>query len=206
MAGLPAQACSLALALTVDVSGSIDPGEYRLQMDGLADALDDPEVADALVLAQAAVMVVQWSGAEDQEISVPWTRMLSHQAVERLAARVRATPRRWHGGKTAVGNVLDFVLPQFAAVGDCTRSVIDVSGDGQSNAGHDTVLPRQTAQARGVTINGLAIDRIGASVTQFYKQHVQTGPNSFVMTATGYTDYPRAIRRKLLREAVVPAF
>ena len=53
----PVSACRLALALTIDVSGSIDPAEYRFQMDGLAEALDDPDIKDALVLAQAAVMV-----------------------------------------------------------------------------------------------------------------------------------------------------
>lgn len=201
----PAQACRLALALTVDVSGSIDPGEYRFQMDGLADALEDPEVAEALVLAQAAVSVVQWSGASDQEVSVPWQRMLSTRAVARLAQTVRDTRRRWSGGKTAVGNMLDGVLPQFADVSDCTRRVIDVSGDGQSNDGRDTVLARQLAAELDVTINGLAIDRIGASVTQFYRTQVRSGPNSFVITATGYSDYPRAIRRKLLREILVPA-
>ncbi|WP_342774985.1 DUF1194 domain-containing protein [Litoreibacter halocynthiae] len=36
-----AQACELALVLAVDVSGSVDPGEYRLQMEGLGAALGD---------------------------------------------------------------------------------------------------------------------------------------------------------------------
>ena len=203
---LPAQACRLALALTVDVSGSIDPGEYRFQMDGLASALEDPEVAEALVLAEAAVSVVQWSGAQDQEVTIPWQRMLSFEAVSRLAGTVRDVRRRWTGGKTAGGDMLAEALPTFEAVSDCTRRVGDVSGDGQSNDGQDTVFARQLAEQMDVTINGLAIDRIGKSVTQFYRQKVQTGPNSFVLTATGYSDYPRAIRRKLLRESVVPAF
>ncbi|MEM8870704.1 MAG: DUF1194 domain-containing protein [Pseudomonadota bacterium] len=203
---LPAQACRLALALTVDVSGSIDPGEYRFQMDGLATALEDPEVAEALVLAEAAITVIQWSGAEDQETSIPWQRMLSFDAVARLSQTVRDVRRRWSGGKTAVGDMLSNVLPAFDAVSDCSRRVVDVSGDGQSNDGIDTVHARQLATRMGVTINGLAIDRIGKSVTQFYRQKIRTGPNSFVITATGYSDYPRAIRRKLLRETVVPAF
>ena len=67
-------ACSIALALTVDVSGSIIEREYRLQMDGLAAALRDRAVADALVSSEAALMLVQWSGASQQEVSVGWKR------------------------------------------------------------------------------------------------------------------------------------
>jgi len=205
LAALPARACRLALALAVDVSGSIDPGEYRFQMDGLADALDDPEVADALVLSQAAVMVVQWSGQRDQHISIPWRRMLSYDAVARFSNDVRQTQRRWHGGKTAVGEMMQFVLPEFARVSDCQRHVIDVSGDGATNDGGDTVGPRRSAQAAGVTVNGIAIDRIGASIAQYYKNFVIVGQGSFVLNARGYSDYPRAIRAKLLREIAVPA-
>jgi len=57
----------------------------------------------------------------------------------------------------------------------------------------------------GVVINGLAIDRLGLSVTQYYKGHVTTGRDSFVVTATGYHDYPRAIREKLFRELLPPS-
>ena len=32
----PVLSCELALVLAVDVSGSVDPTEYRIQMDGLA--------------------------------------------------------------------------------------------------------------------------------------------------------------------------
>ena len=34
-------ACDLALVLAVDVSGSVDAKEYRIQMDGLAEGLRD---------------------------------------------------------------------------------------------------------------------------------------------------------------------
>jgi len=201
----PAAACRLALALTIDVSGSIDPAEYRFQMDGLADALEDPDIRDALVLAQAAVMVVQWSGVQDQEVSVPWRRMLSIGAVSALAAEVRGVKRRWHGGKTAVGEALQITVAEFDKVADCTRRVIDVSGDGMTNAGSDTRVGRAAARQAGVTVNGVAIDRLGMAVTSFYRNNVVTGPNHFVETSRGYSDYPETIRRKLYREVVVPA-
>ena len=36
----PVLACELALVFAVDVSGSVDPREYRIQMDGLASGLE----------------------------------------------------------------------------------------------------------------------------------------------------------------------
>ncbi|MEO0864759.1 MAG: DUF1194 domain-containing protein, partial [Pseudomonadota bacterium] len=56
------QPVHLALLLAVDVSGSVDKQEYRTQMDGLAAALRDGIVADALVAQRAQVALVQWTG------------------------------------------------------------------------------------------------------------------------------------------------
>ena len=44
-----ASACDIALMLAVDVSGSVDGDEYRIQMDGLAAALTHRSVMGALV-------------------------------------------------------------------------------------------------------------------------------------------------------------
>ena len=41
--------CRQALALGLDVSGSVDALEYRLQLDGVAGALLDPEVIGAFL-------------------------------------------------------------------------------------------------------------------------------------------------------------
>ncbi|MEO1141799.1 MAG: DUF1194 domain-containing protein, partial [Pseudomonadota bacterium] len=68
ISSLPAKACNIALALTVDVSGSVNSEEYALQMNGLAAALRDPTVADALVKEKASVMLVQWSGTSRQKV------------------------------------------------------------------------------------------------------------------------------------------
>ena len=73
----PAQAaaCRQALALGLDVSGSVDADEYRLQLDGLAAALASPEVVSALIADAASpvrITVYEWSGPNDQQVLVPW--------------------------------------------------------------------------------------------------------------------------------------
>jgi Ca-activated chloride channel family protein len=201
-----AEGCGVALALTVDVSSSIDASEYRLQVDGMVAALSDPEIALALVGEQAAVAVIQWSGAGEQEVSVPWRRMRSEADVIAFASVAAGLERPWHRGKTAVGDAITFARAQFGAVPDCDRRVIDVSGDGMTNSGAVEAFEAAKAARAGITINGLAIDRIGRSVTEFYRRNVIAGPDAFVITATGYGDYARAIREKLLREVLKPAF
>lgn len=202
---LPGRACETALLLAIDVSGSIDAGEYALQVQGLADALADPDIADLLVQGQAALAVVQWSGVGAQALVQPWQRMLGRGDVARFAAAARAMPRRFDASDTAVGQAIGFSAAQFATVPDCRRRVIDISGDGPENAGYTTGQARQGAQAQGIEINAVAIEDIGPSapVTSFYRRWAIT-PGGFVLTARGLGDYPRAIRAKLLRELTKP--
>ncbi|GGL59246.1 DUF1194 domain-containing protein [Wenxinia marina] len=194
-----ARACETALLLAIDVSQSVDEAEFRLQVDGMADAMRDPEVAEALVQGEVALAVMQWSGAERQEMSIPWTRIASHSDVERLSDAARAIPRAFVMSDTAPGDALAFALGQFGPVADCERRVIDVSGDGTPNAGRDVRHARIDAQRAGVTINAIAIESLGLAITNFYERAVITA-DGFVMTARGHRDYPMAIRRKILRE------
>jgi len=195
--------CQLALALAVDVSGSVDSAEYRQQMDGLAAALRDQQVAEGLVGADAAVMLVQWSGASRQEETIPWQRTQSLAAVARLATRVARAPRRWRNYSTALGEALAVTLAAFADAPRCARRVIDVSGDGFSNEGRAPSTVLAALDAAGVTVNGLAIEGSTADLTGYYLQNVIHGAGAFVMTAKGFQDYPDAIRRKLLREVTL---
>lgn len=201
----PVLACETALLLSIDVSGSIDRGDYRLQADGLAQALRDPAVVEALVRDQVALAVVQWSGVDQQALVLPWRRMLSEAEVAAFADRAAAMPRAFAGSDTAVGEGLRFALAQFAAVPDCKRRVIDVSGDGQENAGFTDARARTEAVAAGVAINAIAIEDPGPAfpITQYFQRWILT-PGGFVVTARGLEDYAETLRRKILRELADP--
>ena len=95
-----AAACDLALVLAVDVSGSVDPQEYRLQMDGLASALRDGIVAEALLSHQAMVTLIQWTGSSRQRQTLPWTAMTTFDAIERFADAVEGDARIWRNFST----------------------------------------------------------------------------------------------------------
>ncbi|MFD3190925.1 DUF1194 domain-containing protein [Sedimentitalea sp. HM32M-2] len=199
-ASLPARACDLALILAVDVSGSVDAGEYRIQMDGLAEALRDGVVSEALVRGQAELMLMQWTGSSRQQITIPWVRIDSFATLDRLADRIAADQRVWRNYSTAIGEALTFALPAFGQVAHCTRHIIDVSGDGPSNEG---IAPREAhalVRQAGVTVNAIAIEESEPDLTAYFFENVIVGEGAFVVSARGFADYPDRIRKKLLRE------
>ncbi len=195
-----AMACGLALILAVDVSGSVDRTEYRVQMDGLATALRDGIVADALVDQNAAIALVQWSGSSRQELTVPWTRITSHGDVAKLADAIATDPRLWRNYSTAIGEALSLAMQAFDAVPLCRRKVIDVSGDGISNEGVEPMSLRTALRARGILVNALAIETDDTDLTAYFYENLIVGEGAFVVTANGFEEYPEQIRRKLQRE------
>lgn len=198
LAGM-ARACDTALLLAVDVSNSVDEAEYRLQIDGMADALLDPEIVHALTEGRVKLSVMQWSGAQRQVISLPWAQMLTEADVVRFSQEARALERAFVLSDTAPAEAIRFALRQFPDVQDCARHIIDVSGDGTPNSGSDTRGASRDAERAGVTINGIAIESMGLAITGFYRRSLVT-TDGFVITARGHRDYPRAIRIKILRE------
>jgi len=195
-----ANACKIALALAIDVSGSIDAQEYEVQMQGLAAALRNATIAEALADADARLSLVQWTGDSRQELSIPWTDIKTVADSAAFADAIDATPRRWRHFSTAIGSALDFTVKQFGPSEACTRRVIDVSGDGFSNEGIEPSSIRKQIWDAGFTVNGLAIETDEDDLTTYYWENVAIGDKAFVMTANGFEDYPKRIKLKLLRE------
>ncbi len=202
LAALPAtaNACQIALALAIDVSGSIDAQEYEVQMQGLAAALRDATIADALAGADARLSLVQWTGDNRQILSIPWTDIKTVADSAAFADAIDAAPRRWRNFSTAIGAALEFTARQFGASEDCARRVIDLSGDGISNEGIAPSSIRKQLWDAGFTVNGLAIETDAFDLTTYYWENVAIGDKAFIMTANGYADYPKRIKLKLLRE------
>ncbi|MDJ0995663.1 MAG: DUF1194 domain-containing protein [Dinoroseobacter sp.] len=199
IAAKPGFACTVALLLMIDVSQSVDSGEYQLQTEGIARALEDGEIRDTMQRGQIALAVMQWSGLGAQDFSIPWRQMRSAGDLDALATEVRAMPRSFLMSNTAVGDAIFEGLRRIEAAPNCARKVIDISGDGPDNAGSDPLTARHRAERSGVTINGLAVESLGLSITNYYRSSVITR-GGFVETARGYRDYARAIRTKIARE------
>lgn len=206
--------CRQALALGLDVSGSVDAREYRLQMGGVATALDSDEVRQKLMIMPAApvrVMVFEWSGPGDQAVVVPWTEIDSEATLDRVIATLRQTERRDATPGTALGVAMSAGLRHLNQQKDCWKRTLDISGDGKSNLGPRPRDVRDQIARSGITINALVIgvddpntgDIRQAEISElssYFNAEVILGPDAFVQTALGFADYARAMTEKLIRE------
>ncbi len=200
-----ASACDLALVLAVDVSGSVDPQEYRVQMDGLAEALRDGVVAEALLSQNAMVTLIQWTGSSRQRQTLPWTHMDTFARISAFADAIEDDQRIWRNYSTAIGEALELSIESFKDVPQCRRRVIDVSGDGRSNEGVEPKEHHMRLKRADIVVNALAIETDTSDLTAYFFEHLIIGEGAFVETAWGFKDYPAAILRKLQRETTKAA-
>jgi len=200
----PLHACELALVLAVDVSGSVDPREYQMQVQGLSAGIRDGIVSEALVAANARIMLVQWTGSSRQSVTLPWTKITSFQDVDDFARAIDGSDRAWRNFSTAIGEALVFSMKQFELIPRCARQVIDISGDGISNEGFAPANVHAALRAADVSVNAIAIEGSEPDLTGYFWENVIVGPGAFVITATGYADYGDKLRLKLRRETTKP--
>lgn len=200
--------CALALAFALDVSASVNAAEYDIQKGGLAAAMRDPEIIDAILAAPGAVwfLAYEWSASLQQVVIQDWAQMRDLADIQRFAATLDSHNRRFGRSSTALGQALSFGVKQFASLPTlCDRQVIDVSGDGVNNDGVAPEALRGAGRLAGVTINGLVIAGASPNPVPYYREKVIYGTDAFMMVArNGFEDYPDLIKGKLLRELRPP--
>jgi len=206
------ETCRQALALGLDVSGSVDAREYRQQLEGLATALGSPAVRAALFESPEApveFLVYEWSGPRDQLTLVPWSRIAKAADLDRVIEQLTTTERRTEATPgTALGVAVLHGASLLAQRAHCWKATLDISGDGKSNLGPRprTLKPRLSAQ--GVTVNALVIGppdqgnpkQSAVDLSSYFSAEVIVGSDAFVEVSAGFADYAATMERKLLRE------
>jgi uncharacterized protein DUF1194 len=215
-----------ALIVAIDVSNSVDEQRYKLQMEGIAQALEDPGVIQAIVGgAKGGILFSLVTWADQTTVNLPWTHIASEADAKAAARKVRTLPRQT-GEFTCMAkmmrNVSDKIVPQIPS--KAVKVVLDISGDGRDNCNGQEPIEqvRDELVKYGVTVNGLPIlvgegpEMVtpGAPSAQSYlpekqptdpleewfREKVKGGPGSFVLPANGYSDFGRAIRQKFVLE------
>ena len=187
--------------LALDVSVSVNATEDAQQRQGLAAALDHPDVRAAIFASPdpVALNVFEWSGRSQQTQILPWIVLHDPDDLDIAIANIRNSTPQASGQQTALGYALGFAAQRLAQAPDCLLQTIDVSGDGANNAGFGPRTAYSGFPFDGVIVNGLVISR-SANVVDYYQQEVIRGPGAFVEVAESYADYAAAMRRKLIRE------
>ena len=215
---LPARAVEevdLLLVLAADVSRSLDTTKFKLQREGYAAAIANPQAVRAMLAGQnkkIALQYVEWSGATAQKVMIDWTVIASKEDAETFAARVLSEERPF-ADRTAIGPAIDFSMQQLArSPFGAERRVIDISGDGTHNHGREVTLARDEAIAKGVVINGIAIlsavplainpghTHPPGGLLKYYEDNVIGGPNAFGLAAESFEAFGQAFLQKLIRE------
>ena len=211
-------ACRQALVFGLDVSGSVDSQEYRLQLSGLAAALRHPDVVDALLALPSApvqLAIFEWSAPTYQRQLLNWTAITNKVTLMQIATRLDSTTRGPAPPGTALGTAMQTGAALLADQSACWKRTLDISGDGKHNQGPHPRAVKQRLEAQSMTLNALVIgaDTTGigdqrqveiGELAAYFEAWVILGPDAFVETALGFEDYEAAMVRKLKRELQGP--
>jgi hypothetical protein len=199
----------LALVIAVDISYSMDPDEQKLQREGFIGAFRSAEVQDAIahgLTGRIAVTYMEWAGASDQRVVVPWTLIEDRDSALAFAGQLEKEPTR-RAARTSISGALDQGVRLLGASSVlASRRVIDVSGDGPNNQGRPVQAARADALAAGIIINGLPIMLKSAGyfdipdLDLYYRDCVIGGPGAFMVPARDREQFREAIRHKILME------
>jgi len=210
-----AEPVDVELVLAVDVSLSMSPMELNIQRDGYAAALTHERVLQAIaegVHGKIAVTYFEWAGVTSHHVIVPWTIIANKADAERVAARLSAQPAN-SARRTSIAAALAFGADLFAeSQFSGAKRVIDISGDGPNNQGEPVEAARDAATKQGITINGLPLMTSGGfssaydvtNLDQYYTDCVIGGPGAFMIPVNDWSQFPEAIRRKLVLELAGP--
>jgi hypothetical protein len=210
-----AERVDLMLALAMDVSRSMDDQKFLLQRQGYSAAISDPRVLNAIKSGpyqKIAICFIDWSAPYEQRLIIDWSTIDGPAAATHFADLIGRAPRSFFNS-TSIAGAIDFASAQMAkAPFEADRRAIDVSGDGTNNSGRDVQAARDDAVRKGITINGLAIltdiqlsrnpqhTNPPGGLEKYYREHVASGPGSFVMVAEDFSSFGQAMVKKLIAE------
>lgn len=198
------------LVLAVDISYSMDFDELALQRDGYVLGITSKQFIDALAKGphgRIAVTYVEWAGASEQRVVIPWQLIDGAAAAENFAQQLRDAPLR-RAYRTSISGAIKFSAALFGTNFKGIRRVIDISGDGTNNQG-DLVEPtRDEAVKKGITINGLPLMLKAPTASMidipeldiYYQDCVIGGPGAFIVPVRERPQFADAIRNKLILE------
>jgi len=210
-----AEPVDMLLVLAADVSRSVTEPKFRLQREGAAAAISNPDVVKAMTSGpnrRIAVCFVEWATVGQQAVVVDWTVIESEAAARRFGDRLVEAPRSFIGS-TSISSAIDFSVRQLErAPFTAERRVIDVSGDGNNNSGRSVTDARDDALAKGITINALVIltplaesfrpehTNPPGGLEKYFQDNVIGGYGAFTVVAEGHEAFGRALTKKLIQE------
>jgi choice-of-anchor A domain-containing protein len=185
------------LALCMDSSGSVSAAEFKLQLEGTAQAIENVVPRDGTVRISA----LQFASASKIELN---PTIIEEDNVQSIADKIRAI--RKSGGGTSIHACIDQATTLISsALPASAMQIIDVSTDGQS-AQSSAVAASNRAKTAGIDVlnaigvgTGISTSLLNAIV---FPQPVG-GDRGFVLTVKNYQEYMNGITGKIQRETKI---
>lgn len=111
---MPSEPVDVAIVLAVDVSDSVSESEYKIQRQGIANALSDPDVGQMLEKCNAngaALTFVEWAGFNFKKRlhhEIQWRKLTTAGDLQEFASQIERPHKRKADGYTDIINVLRF--------------------------------------------------------------------------------------------------
>ncbi len=202
----------VAIVISYDRSESIDQEEAHAQILGLVYTLRHPSFHAAVAsgyFGRIALSAIAWSSFTKHELVMPWMQIASPKDAQMAALWLEKFRDRGeqmaHGSQTDVAWGIKLATEQMHTLPwYASKKVINMVGDGISNAGRLASIARDETVAQGITINGLVMAR-GTAIrilSAYYRREVIGGPTSFVELATNTDEFAHAMLRKMTLEMV----
>lgn len=205
---------SSELALSVDVSASVNSTEFNLQRDGYEAAFRDAGLIGQIesLTGGIAASLQYWSDSATQ--STAWFHITDATSSNLFADAIAAAARPSSssiGFGTNIADGIDFAANSLLTNAfDGKRLIIDVSGDGRQNrdCGGNCIgrlqTSRDNALAQGIAINGLPILTDRPNLDNYFASNVVGGPDSFLVAANDFDAFAQAVKTKIGREIAPP--
>jgi hypothetical protein len=196
----------------LDFSGSIEPRDAQVQIDGITMAIRSPQIIAAIKNGnhgRIGFALFVWASG-NYPILVTWRQISSAEEAAAVADEVSAGLHALIGSETLaklgaltdLSGALDYGGAMLHAAPFATdRRVINIIGNGIDNVGEGARPSRDRLVAEGVTINGVALGR-DRTFFAYLKRDVIGGPESFALMANDPEMLVEVVARKFVTEIV----
>jgi hypothetical protein len=181
------------IVTALDISGSIEPREAQMQIDGIAMAIRSPQIVTAIQrgrFGRIGFAVFVWAD-HNYPVLVSWRVIssaadaleTSREVGSQLRAILGSDVAAEVGMLTDLSGALDYGGAMLGSAPFVTdHRILNIVGNGIDNVGEGAAPARNRLVAQGITINGVALgyDR---TIYEYYHREVIGGPTAFVLAA-----------------------
>jgi hypothetical protein len=212
-------ATDVNIVTAIDISNSVSMDEMNVELDGMAQAIRDPRVLQAIQAGRQHRIgfamfawhhdqfptIVSWTTIASDEDMVSVSRAIAARKLINTELEGRAQVEWYIGRLTDLSQAIDHASEMLQAAPFASdRTIINVVGDGEDNVAEDAYVARDRFVKTGGTLNGVVLGD-DPKVIEYFQHRVMGGPHAFVMATSDAPSLVEAFARKFLGDIIAAA-